>query len=126
MKTSHFRTAIVATLLLGVGYIASADRPTTTVHGYVLDSACAFTKDLQKPVSQQCAIACAKAGSPLVILADDGNIYWPIAETTPSSSQNAKLLPFAGEKVVATGKVYKRGGSTAIVIDTIGAQSGQN
>lgn len=116
----------MATLLLGVGYIASADRPTTTVHGYVLDSACAFTKDLQKPVSQQCAIACAKAGSPLVILADDGNIYWPIAETTPSSSQNAKLLPFAGEKVVATGKVYKRGGSTAIVIDTIGAQSGQN
>lgn len=126
MKTSHFRTAIVATLLLGVGYIASADRPTTTVHGYVLDSACAFTKDLQKPVSQQCAIACAKAGSPLVILGDDGNIYWPIADTVPSSGQNAKLLPFAGEKVVATGKVYKRGGSTAIVIDKIAAQSGQN
>lgn len=126
MKLFYFASGIVATLLLGAGYVASADRPTTTVHGYVLDSACAFTKDLQKPVSQQCAIACAKAGSPLVILGDDGNIYWPIADTTPSSGQNAKLLPFAGEKVVATGKVYKRGGSTAIVIDTIGAQPGQN
>lgn len=125
MKTFHFASAIVATFLLGVSYVASADKPTTTVHGYVLDSACAFTKDLQKPVSKQCAIACAKAGSPLVILGDDGNIYWPIAETTPSSSQNAKLLPFAAEKVVATGKVYKRGGSTAIVIDKIEASSVQ-
>jgi len=46
-----------------------------------------------------------------VILAADGTIYWLIADTTPSSGQNSKLLPFAGEKVTASGKVYKRGGS---------------
>jgi hypothetical protein len=50
-----------------------------TVKGYALDSACAFTKHLDKPISRECAIACAKAGSPLVILSEDGNIYWPIA-----------------------------------------------
>jgi len=98
-----------------------------TVKGYVLDSACAFTKGLDKPISKECAVACASAGSQLVILAEDGTIYWPIAGTTPSSGQNPKLLPFAGQKVNATGTLYKRGGSTAIVIDKIEAQAaGQN
>jgi hypothetical protein len=58
----------------------------------------------------------------LVILANDGSIYWPIADTTPSSGQNPKLLPFAGDKVTASGKIYERGGSKAIVIEKIQAQ----
>ena len=96
-----------------------------TVKGYVLDSACAFTKSLKKPISAECATACAKAGSPLVILTDSGTIYWPIADTTPSSGQNEKLLPFAGQKVTASGKVFQRGGSSALVIEKIEAVSGQ-
>ena len=96
-----------------------------TVKGYVLDSACAFTKGLKKPISKECATSCANAGSQLVILAADGTIYWPIADTTPSSGQNAKLLPFAGEKVTASGKIYQRGGSKAIVIEKIEAQAEQ-
>lgn len=113
---------LVATLtvLAASAIIAlAADPPTVTVKGYVIDSACAFTKDLAKPVSKQCATACANAGSPLVILADDGAIYWPIAATTPSSGQNSRLLPFAGDKVTVTGKTYQRGGSKAIVIEKI-------
>jgi len=87
--------------------------------GYVLDSACAFTKGLDKPISADCARTCAKAGSPLVILSKDGMIYWPIADTTPSSGQNEKLLPFAGQKVNASGKLFQRGGSSALLIDTL-------
>lgn len=115
-------------ILLAIGLIAGAlawssdsGKP-TTVKGYVIDSACAFTKGLKKPISPECAVACAKAGSPLVILSDSGSIYWPIADTTPSSGQNDRLLPFAGQKVTASGKVFQRGGSSAIVIDKIEAQ----
>ena len=53
-----------------------------------------------------------------MILSEDGNIYWPIAHIT-SSGQNEKLLPFAGQKVTASGRVFQRGGSTAIAIDKI-------
>ena len=109
-------------LLVAAMCLRAAETPTVTVKGYVLDSACAFTKGLSKPISRQCAISCAKAGSQLVILADDGTIYWPIADTTPSSGQNPKLLPFAGDKVTASGKVYERGSSKAIVIENIEAQ----
>jgi hypothetical protein len=96
-----------------------------TVKGYVLDSACAFTKGLKKPISRECATACAKAGSPLVILTDDGTIYWPIVDTTPASGQNERLLPFAGQKVTATGKVFQRGGSSALVIEKVELLSDQ-
>src|ERR1700741_3385458 len=120
MKKSMRMCALVG--LLGSLLWAAAAK-TKPVQGYVLDSACAFTKDLEKPISRDCALACAKAGSPLVILAANGTIYWPIADTTPSSGQNEKLLPFAGQRVTASGKVYARGGSTAIVIEKIGAEN---
>ena len=72
---------------------ADAKSKNETVQGYVLDSACAFTKGLDKPISRECATACAKAGSPLVILAANGTIYWPIADTTPSSGQKTSCFP---------------------------------
>jgi hypothetical protein len=64
-------------------------------------------------------VKCAKAGSQLVILSDDGAIYWPIADTMPASGQNAKLMEFAGSRVTAKGKLYDRGGSHALVIEQI-------
>ena len=119
------RTALIATALMILVLVVAGDaaEQTATVHGYVLDSACAFTKNLDKPVSRTCALACAKAGSPLVILADDGNIYWPISSATPAASQNPKLLKFAGGRVTATGKVFERSGSRAIVIEKIAPEA---
>jgi len=122
MRTT--RIAFYAALLFSIATLALvsfADTPAVTVKGYVLDSACAFTKNLDKPISKECAISCAKAGSQLVILAEDGTVYWPIADSMPANGQNPKLLPFAGDKVTVTGKVYQRGGSKAIVIEKIAA-----
>ena len=120
MNRRNAATLTLATLLVVVGMAMGVDAgKSASVKGYVLDSACAFTKGLKKPISSQCAEACAKAGSPLVILTDSGTIYWPIADTTPSSGQNEKLMPFAGKQVTASGKVFQRGGSTAMVIEKI-------
>jgi len=120
-KTAWMLTAgVLFVALLAAGSDAGKS---VSVNGYVLDSACAFTKGLKKTISTQCAEACARAGSSLVILADNGTIYWPIADTTPSAGQNEKLMPFAGQRVTASGKTYVRGGSTAIVIEKIGAEA---
>ena len=107
-------------VLLAAGIAARAQK-SVTVEGYVLDSACAFTKGLEKPISKDCALACAKEGSQLVILAKDGAIYWPIDSATPAKGQNAKLTEFAGNRVTATGKLYDRGGSHALVIEKLAA-----
>ena len=108
--------------LVSVGLMSPAEK-TATVKGYVLDSACAFTKNLEKPISSDCAVSCAKAGSPLVILAEDGRIYLPISKEMPAKGQNGTLMKWAGQKVMVTGSVYQRSGSHAIVIEKIEADS---
>ena len=115
------RSLLPMLFLLAAGslVVASEQPAVVTVHGYVLDSACAFTKGLHKPISEKCARDCAQAGSPLVVLSDNGEVYWPISEKTPAEGQNGKLLPFAGKRVTVTGRIYSRGGSKAIVIQKI-------
>jgi hypothetical protein len=114
-------TSLIA-VLTGAVLLGSAQEQTEkTVTGWILDSACAFTKGLAKPISRECALACAKKGSQLVILQDDGSIYWPIADSMPAVGQNDRLLPYGGNRITATGKVYSRGGSQAIVIEKLAA-----
>jgi hypothetical protein len=116
-------TSLIA-VLTGAVLLGSAQEQTEkTVTGSVLDSACAFTKGLAKPISRECALACAKKDSQLVILQDDGSIYWPIAESMPAVGQNDRLLPYAGKRITATGKVYSRGGSQAMVIEKLASAS---
>jgi hypothetical protein len=119
MTARLFRNPPLA-LLIGCSFIGGADTAANkTVSGWVLDSACAFTKGLTKPVSTDCALACARNGSPLVILQDDGTIYWPISDSMPAVGQNKRLERYAGKRVTATGRVYVRGGSTALVISKV-------
>lgn len=92
-----------------------------TLNGWVLDSACAYTRALTKPISPECAVQCARKGSPLVLMTDDGKIYLPVADSMPAQGQNARLMPFAGKRVTVSGNVYERSGSRAIVIAKIQA-----
>ena len=131
-KTRHALVVVALMGLLGFGLArdqrasaqeaaAKASGTPTTVKGYVIDSACTFTKHLKKPISKDCAVACAKAGSDLVIQTAEGTIYWPISADTPATGQNDKLMDYAGQMVSVTGKVYTKGGSRAIVIEKVEA-----
>ena len=51
--------AAFVTAVLVLAGVLFAQQKTVTVEGYVLDSACAFTKNLEKPVSRDCALAFA-------------------------------------------------------------------
>src|ERR1700720_2616787 len=117
--TSRFAACAVLTTMGSLMLAAPQKGDQKTVTGWVLDSACAFTKGLTKPISRDCALSCARKGSQLVILQDDGNIYWPISDQMPAEGQNQRLLPFAGKRVTVTGKLYTRGGSNALVIEKI-------
>lgn len=113
-------SCLLATMVVVLsGSSTGAEEKTTTVKGYVLDSACAFIRNVTKPRGEGCALKCAKAGSPLVILTDEGTLYWPISDTMPATGQNERLMKFAGQKVIASGKAYERGGSHALVIEKI-------
>jgi hypothetical protein len=44
-------------------------------------------------------------------------------DTAPATGQNQRLMKFAGQKVAASGKVFEKGGSRALVIEKIEAES---
>jgi hypothetical protein len=115
---SAIAAAAVAIPFLSLAQNGNAGK-STSVTGWVIDSSCAYRNGLQKPISVACAKACARSGSPLVILRDDGAIFLPIDGKTPASSQIARLLPFAGEHVTVSGTEYAHGDSHGIFIASI-------
>lgn len=112
---------LLAGIFLAGTVSIAAETTSTRVEGYIVDSACAFVKNVKKPLEGgQCAVDCAKSGSPLVLLTDDGKIYWPISDEMPAKGQNARLMEYAGKRVTIQAKaLYERGGSNAMVIDKI-------
>jgi hypothetical protein len=98
---------------------ATAAGKKVTLVGDVFDSACLFTRGLKKPISHECALECAAGGSPLVILGQDGFVYWPVDDQMPAQGQNHRLIKYGAKTVKVTGEVYERGASRAIVIRSI-------
>lgn len=104
---------------------ASTDTPddgvTMTVEGLVRDVACPMQnhKSTATHFNLECARACAKAGSPLVILSKADEMYLPMTNGMPDVSEREKLVPYVGEFVRVTGIVRRRNGTRTIVIKTI-------
>lgn len=93
----------------------------SVVEGLVRDVACPIQnhKSTATNFNLKCALACAKAGSPLIILTQAGDIYFPISDDMPDPSQREKLMPFIGKYVRATGKVSQLKGTRTIAIQQI-------
>jgi hypothetical protein len=93
----------------------------TSIEGLVRDVACPIQnhKSTATNFSLECALACAKSGSPLIILTKAGDMYFPISNEMPDPSQREKLIPFVGKYVRATGTVNQRNGTRTIAIKEI-------
>jgi len=114
---------------LSLALHAQKDQSTTTpgdtdtgvpmiIEGLVRDVACPmqYHKVTATDFGLKCALACARAGSPLIILTRTDEIYFPISGVMPDPSQREKLMPFVGKFVRVTGIVYRRNGTRMIVI----------
>src|SRR5438552_465108 len=97
---------------------AHAATSTATIEGLVRDISCAM-QNLTTSATKfnlQCALECAKHGSPLIILAKDGTLVVPISGSTPDSSQRDRLLPFVGKYVMVSSMIFDRAGTDAIAV----------
>ena len=99
----------------------SEHAPTAIIEGLVRDIACPIqNKDATAThLSMKCLLACARSGSPLVILTPGGELYVPISDQMPDVDQRPKLMPYLGKYVRASGVVYERKGTRAITIRKI-------
>lgn len=138
---NFLRRTFLASLAMGIVVLAGArtssavdpqsasqvekDTPDTgvkmAVEGLVRDIACPIQNHESKArdFNLDCALACARKGSPLVILTDSGAMYIPISDKMPDVDARQKLMPFVGKYVHASGTVYRRSGTRAIIIKQI-------
>lgn len=92
-----------------------------TIEGLLRDIACPIQNldSNATHLSMKCVLDCVKGGSPLAILTKDGDLYLPISDKMPDADQRQKLMPFVGKYVQASGTVFERNGTRAIVIAEI-------
>jgi len=98
-----------------------ANASKATIEGLVRDVACPIQNldGTATNLSLKCVMECVKGGSPLVILTNDGHLYFPISAKMPDTDQRQELMPFVGKYVRASGTVFERTGTHAIVITEI-------
>src|ERR1700740_146871 len=102
----------------------AGDRANTskaTIEGLLRDVACPIQNldSNATHLSLKCVRECVKGGSPLVILTKDGYLYFPISAKMPDTDQRQEMMPFGGKYVRASGTVFERTGTHAIVITEI-------
>jgi len=100
---------------------ARANVSNETIEGLVRDVACPIQNLDNHPtsMSRKCVLDCVKGGSPLVILTKDDRLYFPISAKMPDTDQRQVLMPFVGKYVRASGIVFERSGTHAIVVTEI-------
>jgi hypothetical protein len=100
---------------------ARANVSRETIEGLVRDVACPIQNldNHATSMGSKCVQDCVKGGSPLVILTKDDRLYFPISAKMPDTDQRQVLMPFVGKYVRASGIVFERTGTHAIVITEI-------
>lgn len=100
---------------------ARANVSRETIEGLVRDVACPIQNLDNHPTSMglKCVQDCVTGGSPLVILTKDDRLYFPISAKMPDTDQRQVLMPFVGKYVRASGIVFERTGTHAIVVTQI-------
>jgi len=113
--------AAMGTLSSGQAKSSAATKSDSVVEGLVRDVACPIQnhESTATTFSMDCALACAKAGSPLIILTKAGEIYFPISDEMPDPSQRLKMMPYVGKYVRVVGKVSELKGTRTIAIEAI-------
>jgi hypothetical protein len=85
-----------------------------SIIGEVVDPGCWMVNGAKGASHKDCAIACAKAGQVLAIVESKTQKLYMIATDKPGEDPNKGLIDYVGQIVMVKGRVYSRGGATAI------------
>lgn len=90
-----------------------------SIVGEVVDPACWIVNGAKGEAHKDCALACAKAGQVLAILEKKTNKLYLIATERPGEDPNKGVIDYCAQTVLAKGKVFTRGGFTAIQLASV-------
>ena len=104
-------------LLLMAGSVYAAD--TVSVKGEIIDTYCYGLMGAKGASHRQCAIDCVKAGIPAGLLEDGTNKVYVLLPNKDKTGLPKEVIDKMAQKVTVTGKVYAKGGSQFLTIESI-------
>jgi len=121
MKRSIVRTIAGAILLLGFGTLVAFAQPkgdTVKVKGEVVDLWCYLEGGDHGPDHRECAITCAKAGNPIGLLTEKGEIYVTMGMQDHQPGRDV-LIDKMAQTVTIEGTLVKKGGVQVIYVSSV-------
>lgn len=121
MRRSLIAAAALGALALGLS-TASAQKAAAakdSVTGEVIDTSCYMKKGAKGAAHAKCAETCAKAGTPLSLLTDDGNVVFLIGDKDPGPGANPMLIEHVAKRVTIEGAWHERGGAKVFEVQKV-------
>jgi hypothetical protein len=91
----------------------------TAVSGHLRDSFCFLTMGAHGPSHHDCAVACAKAGIPVLLEQDGNNKYFVLMPPRDKQSLPSSITDKMEQEVTVTGNEYTKGGMTFLTVDSV-------
>jgi hypothetical protein len=119
-RLANFGVALAFVAAAGLaGAAIAADGSEQSVTGNLRDSYCYGTMGAKGPGHKQCAIKCASAGIPVLLVekgTDKSYILLPNKDASPLPQD---VIQHMEDQVTVTGKEYSKNGTEYIVVESV-------
>ncbi len=104
---------------IGLAGIALADGGETTVTGNLRDSYCYGTMGAHGAGHKACAIKCASAGIPVLLVEKGTEKSYVLLPDKDASALPQSVISRMEDEVTVTGKEYNKNGTQFIVVESV-------
>ena len=121
MKAKIVRAVFIAPALLVLGVWLAFGQPkgdTVTVKGEVVDLWCYLEGGDHGADHKECAVSCAKAGNPIGLVTEKGDIYVMMGIKDHQPGKDVLISKMA-ETVTVEGTLVRKGGTQVIYVSSV-------
>jgi len=112
-------TVLCLAVLLSFGLAAGAFAADATVTGHLRDSFCYLGMGAHGPSHQKCAIGCAKAGIPVLLVQDKTDKSYVLLPPKNAQPLPDSIINKMEDEVTVTGKEYSKGGVRFLTVESV-------
>jgi hypothetical protein len=112
-------TAVGLGLLLSIGASTGALAAQTSVKGHLRDSYCFLRMGAHGASHHDCAMGCAKAGIPVLLVDDATGNYYVVLPPKNKEGLPPDVINKMEDEVTVTGTEYNKGGVRFITADSV-------
>lgn len=105
--------------LLSIGMAAGAFAAETSVTGHLRDSFCYLSMGAHGDSHQKCAVGCAKAGIPVLLVQDKTDESYVLLPPKNAQPLPSSVIDKMEDEVTVTGQEYSKGGVRFLTVESV-------